>query len=185
MTLLLLTWNRFKDHRKWLHLYRCYSRHYKSTDGFAQMCFECDLWFANESEWEHLDNPGDLLRCDPMIFRNAPIKPGLCPFCLGVRREKPSKRMFQFVLSPPKWHSHIEDHLKELKLDFDCKHPACSTTFRSLEELTYHLVDTHCWRPRWQSPKKRKWADIKIWGTQISHPGSLPLTHNSCQVVII
>ncbi|KAJ6001624.1 zinc finger protein [Penicillium canescens] len=157
----------FKDHRKWLHLYRCYSRHYKSTHGFAQICFECDLWFANESEWEnhcqeHLDNPGDLLRCDPMIFRNAPIKPGLCPFCLGAKREKPSKRMFQFVLSPPKWHSHIEDHLKELKHDFDCKHPACSTTFKSLEELTYHLVDTHCWRPRRQSPKKRKWADVKF-----------------------
>ncbi|KAJ5882364.1 Zinc finger C2H2 [Penicillium soppii] len=53
-------------------------------------------------------------------------------------------------------YSHIKNHLKGLKFDFDCKHPACSTSFRSLEELTYHLVDTHCWRPRRQSPKKRK-----------------------------
>ncbi|KAJ5193197.1 hypothetical protein N7449_009339 [Penicillium cf. viridicatum] len=99
----------------------------------------------NESHCqEHLDNLSDLLRCDPMNFRNAPIKPGLYPFCLGTKREKPSKRMFQFILSPPKWHSHIEDHLKRLKLDFNCKHPACSTSFRSLEELTYHLVDTYC-----------------------------------------
>ncbi|KAJ5491931.1 Zinc finger C2H2 [Penicillium expansum] len=77
----------------------------------------------------------------------------------GAKGKKPAKRMLQFVLSPPKWHSHIEDHLKELKLDFDCKHPACTTHFETLEELTYHLVDTHCWRPRRQSPKKRKWAD--------------------------
>ncbi|KAJ5202330.1 Zinc finger C2H2 [Penicillium cf. viridicatum] len=59
-------------------------------------------------------------------------------------------------------HSHIEDHLKRLKLDFNCKYPAYSTSFRSLEELTYYLVNTHYWRPRRKSPKKRKWADIKF-----------------------
>jgi hypothetical protein len=30
----------------------------------------------------------------------------------------------------------------------------------------YHLVDTHCWRPRRQSPKKRKWEEVKLCGTQ-------------------
>ncbi|KAJ5531290.1 hypothetical protein N7527_004683 [Penicillium freii] len=79
----------------------------------------------------------NLLRCDPIVFRNAPIKLGLYPFCLGAKGKKPAKRILQF-------HSYIEDHLKELKLDFDCKHLAYTTHFESLEELTYHLVDMYC-----------------------------------------
>ncbi|KAJ5663543.1 hypothetical protein N7507_004274 [Penicillium longicatenatum] len=42
----------FKDHRKWLHLYRCHIKHYRASEGFAEMCFECDLWFTNSSEWD-------------------------------------------------------------------------------------------------------------------------------------
>ncbi|KAJ5185810.1 hypothetical protein N7491_006318 [Penicillium cf. griseofulvum] len=97
------------------------------------------VWiYGNEDHCqEHLNNPSDLLRCNPITFRNAPIKLGLYPFYLGAKGKNPSKRILQF-------HSYIEDYLKELKLDFDCKHPAYSTSFRSLEELTYHLVDTHC-----------------------------------------
>ncbi|KAJ5490174.1 hypothetical protein N7453_010999 [Penicillium expansum] len=111
------------------------------------MCFECDIWVTNKSEWEEhcqqlLDSLADLLRCDPLVFRNAPVKPGLCPFCLGDNSKLPSKRIFQFVPSPSAWHLHIE---------------VC----QSLEELTYHLTDTHCWRPRRGSPKKRKWAIFK------------------------
>lgn len=129
------------------------------------MCFECDQWFTNSSEWEyhcqqHLEAPGDLLRCDPLVFRNAPIKPGFCPFYLGNSCMSPSKRMLQFVVSPPEWHSHIDKHLKGLTSDYDCKHPACSTRIKTLEELTYHLSDTHFWVPRRTSPTKRKLAAI-------------------------
>jgi hypothetical protein len=33
--------------------------------------------------------------------------------------------------------------LKKFKFDFNRKYPTCSTAFKSLEELTYHLVDMH------------------------------------------
>lgn len=90
------------------------------------------------------------------MFRNAPIKAGFCPFCLGNKKRLASKRMIQFVTSSSEWYSHIEDHLKELGENFRCEHPACSLNFDSLEALTYHLMDTHCWRPRRESPQKRK-----------------------------
>ncbi|KAJ5741093.1 Zinc finger C2H2 [Penicillium malachiteum] len=150
-----------QDHRKWLHLYRCYSKQYRLNHRFAEMCFECDLWFTCKHDWEihcqeHLDNASELLRCDPLIFRNAPIKAGLCPFCLGSEFAPPSTRMRQFILSPPQWHSHIEAHLDAVKLDFNCKHPACSTNFQSLDQLTHHLIDVHCWHPRRNQTGKRK-----------------------------
>ncbi|KAJ5737900.1 Zinc finger C2H2 [Penicillium malachiteum] len=101
-------------------------------------------------------NAADLLRCDPLIFPNAPIKAGLCPFCLVSKSAPASRRMRQFVTSPPQWHSHIKGHLEAVELNFDCKHPACSTSFESLDQLTYHLIDVHCWRPRRNNAGKRK-----------------------------
>ncbi|KAJ5391853.1 hypothetical protein N7509_007343 [Penicillium cosmopolitanum] len=66
------------------------------------MCFECDTWFTDPGEWElhcfeHLQQPDMLLRCDPLMFRSAPIKAGFCPFCLGNKHLDLSKRMTQFV----------------------------------------------------------------------------------------
>ncbi|KAJ5215829.1 uncharacterized protein N7498_002236 [Penicillium cinerascens] len=105
---------------------------------------------------EYLENPNGLLRCDPLIFRNAPIKARFCPFCLGNKKLLPSKRMIQFVVSSLEWYSHIEDHLNELKENFHCEHLACLLKFDSLEALTCYLTDTHCRRPRRESLKKRK-----------------------------
>lgn len=90
-----------------------------------------------------------------MIY-HAPIKAGLCPFCLGNEKLDVSKRMVQFFVSPPEWHDHIAAHLHQLKGNFKWEHPACLVDFGSAAELTYHLIDTHCWRPRREDPKKRK-----------------------------
>ncbi|KAJ5478450.1 hypothetical protein N7530_003959 [Penicillium desertorum] len=127
-------------------------------------CTSTDLIkrFTKSWEWEdhcreHLDHPEALLRCDPLVFRNTPIKAGFCPFCFGNKTLCPSKRMVQFFISPPEWHNHVEAHLSQLDGNFKCGHPACLVDFERMEELTYHLIDTHCWRLRRESPKKRKY----------------------------
>jgi carbonic anhydrase len=152
----------FLPHRQWLHLYRCnksYFRDYSKLK-FAEMCFECDTWFTDPGEWdlhcsEHLQQPETLLRCDPLMFRNAPIKGGLCPFCLGNKSLKPSRRVAQFVISAPDWHNHVESHLAGLN-KFQCKYPACQIDFESRELLIYHLANAHCWSPRKITSHKRK-----------------------------
>lgn len=160
---LTLFLSRFVAHRRWLHIYRCSKARYQLVDeiGFAEMCFECDCWFTKSWEWEdhckeHLAHPEALIRCDPLIFHHAPIKAGWCPFCLGNKKLQSSKRMVQFFVSPPEWHDHVAAHLNQLKGNFKCEHPACLVDFGSASELTYHLIDTHCWRPRREYPKKRK-----------------------------
>ena len=50
---------------------------------------QCDLWVTSSTHWEqhcqsHLDVPETLpLRCDLLIFRQAPVYAGCCPFCFG------------------------------------------------------------------------------------------------------
>ncbi|EAW17144.1 uncharacterized protein NFIA_005060 [Aspergillus fischeri NRRL 181] len=152
--------------------YRCGMRHVdgkcvcgmliQSESCHAEYCFECDLWIQSVQEWSyhcqrHLDKPEDLLRCDLIIFRNTPAKAAYCPFCLGDKFLKPSKRMAQF-LDRPAWFSHVGSHLSPKALDgkFHCRHPACALELGSLPELEYHLKDVHCYTaPR---GKKRDWA---------------------------
>ena len=107
-----------------------------SEHGFAKPCFDCDYWFNDPLEWAD-----ELLRCDPLIFRNALVKPGY-----NTAQSSP-RRMEQFVTDRRKWYNHIEGHLKELTGDFSCHHPACSLEFESLKELRHHLVDVHCYQP--------------------------------------
>ena len=73
------------------------------------------------------------------IFRNFPVKPGYCCFCLGNTRQSASKRMEPFVTDRSKWYDHIEDHLNELR-DFSCSHPACCVEFENIKDLRDHLV---------------------------------------------
>ncbi|KAI9043620.1 uncharacterized protein KD926_003390 [Aspergillus affinis] len=61
-------------YRQWLHLYLCMSKALRlmGDDGFAEFCFECGEWFNNQQDWHehcetHLCNPGNLLRCDPIL----------------------------------------------------------------------------------------------------------------------
>lgn len=129
-----------------------------SSAHFVELCFECGHWFNDPSEWSyhcqfHLQMPETLFRCDPLIFRNAPIKAGYCPFCLGNENLEIKCRMQQF-LDKSKWHCHIDDHLQTLVNDFNCKHLGCSTNITSLSELINHLWDWHHYRPL--RGKKRK-----------------------------
>ncbi|KAJ5768157.1 hypothetical protein N7533_000740 [Penicillium manginii] len=147
---------------QWLHLYRCNKSHYRchSKLEFTEMCFECDTWFTDPGEWEfhcseHLQLPDTLLRCDPLMFRNAPIKAGLCPFCLGNKHLGLSKRMTQYATSRSEWYAHIQSHVIGLTR-FECKHPACQLNLKSQELLIHHLMDAHCWTLGKASSKKRK-----------------------------
>lgn len=158
----LANYRSFLPHRQWLHLYRCSKSHYRcySKLQFAEMCFECDTWFTDPGEWElhcfeHLQQPDMLLRCDPLMFRSAPIKAGFCPFCLGNKHLDPSKRMTQFVTNRSEWYAHIQFHVAGLTR-FECKHPACQLDFNSQELLIHHLIDAHCWILGKAPSKKRK-----------------------------
>ncbi|EED21202.1 conserved hypothetical protein [Talaromyces stipitatus ATCC 10500] len=139
-------------HRRWYHLYRCYQSKLSKmgNDEFADFCFECDLWINNKLEWDqhcqhHLDTPETLVRCDPIIFRNALVKAGYCPFCLGDNDQDANSRVRQFI-DKSKWHDHIESHLESLTVDFTCCHPACSMNCDSLSDLVQHLWDRHYFR---------------------------------------
>src|ERR1700722_209758 len=88
---------RFLLNRRWLQLYRCYGAHlsHMSEHGFAKLCFDWDYWFINDPlEWEkhcqvHLERVDELLRCDPLIFRNALVKPGYCPSAWETQHKAP------------------------------------------------------------------------------------------------
>jgi hypothetical protein len=64
--------------------------------------------------------------CYIIIFHNAPVKVGLCPFCLGDEVLGPVRRMQQF-LDRAEWYKHIEPHLsaKARSGELNCSHPAC------------------------------------------------------------
>ncbi|KAL4999885.1 hypothetical protein BDV10DRAFT_200538 [Aspergillus recurvatus] len=117
----------FRAHRQWLHIYRYWDRHCQS----------------------HLDDPDQLLRCDPIIFRSCPVKPGYCPFCLGNRRLGPARRMKQY-LNTTQWYRHLGSHLTDdfLSGSFQCRHPACTEKYWSMRDLVCHLEDVHCCTPR-------------------------------------
>ncbi|GFF96465.1 conserved hypothetical protein [Aspergillus lentulus] len=87
-----------------------------------------------------------LLRCDLILFRNAPAKAAYCPFCLGDKPLNPPKRMEHF-LDRPAWFAHVGSHLSWQALDgrFHCRHPACALQLDSLTELEYHLKDVRCY----------------------------------------
>ncbi|KAL3439835.1 hypothetical protein BJX65DRAFT_291535 [Aspergillus insuetus] len=146
----------FRAHRRWLHIYRCYSRRISrlNDDKFAEFCFECGQWFNDRKDWDrhcqsHLDDPDQLLRCDPIIFRNCPVKPGYCPFCLGNRHLGPARRMKQY-LNTTQWYRHLGSHLTDdfLSGSFRCRHPACTEKYWSKKDLVCHLEDVHCCAPR-------------------------------------
>ena len=146
---------RYHPHRRWLHLYRCYCKQLSaiSADNFAQLCVECDLWYNDAGKWtkhceEHLSNSHKLIRCDPIMFRNAPVKAGLCPFCLGEEIIGPCRRMTQY-LDRSDWYSHIQSHLSHEALSgmFHCRHPACYEDFQSVGDLECHLRDIHYYNP--------------------------------------
>ncbi|KAL4948932.1 hypothetical protein BDW69DRAFT_198491 [Aspergillus filifer] len=98
-----------------------------NNDKFAEFCFECGQWFNDRKDLDrhcqsHLDNPDQLLRCDPIIFRNCPVKPGYCPFCLGNGRLGPARRM------------NMKDLVCHLE-DVHCCAP-CQGQKRSFEEMS-------------------------------------------------
>ncbi|RAQ76875.1 hypothetical protein COH21_008703 [Aspergillus flavus] len=153
---------KYHPHRRWLHLYRCYAKQLAaiSADNFAELCVECDLWYNDLGKWtkhceEHLISSHNLLRCDPIIFRNAPVKAGFCPFCLGEEIMSPRKRMTQY-LDRSEWYKHVQSHLspKALSGMFHCRHPACQENIQTLENLECHLRDVHFYNP--PRGKKRK-----------------------------
>ncbi|KAL4925801.1 uncharacterized protein BDV17DRAFT_283674 [Aspergillus undulatus] len=132
----------------------------KGRDAFAELCFACDVWYNNRSEWkqhcqEHLAKPQELVRCDPIRHRNALIRPGRCPFCLGDGRLDPRQRTKQYF-DTSNWYKHVQSHFSDEALsgEFYCRHPACDEDFRSPLELYWHVEDLHCGKP----PRRMKRA---------------------------
>lgn len=119
--------------------------------GFAHLCLQCDLWVTSSTQWEqhcqsHLDVPGSLpLRCDLLIFRQAPVYAGCCPFCLGQSNLPASQRLYQFF-NRFRWQEHVQSHIRALRdaKTTNCPHPQCIIPFDSVQDLQHHLQDVHC-----------------------------------------
>ncbi|KAE8383866.1 hypothetical protein BDV26DRAFT_277092 [Aspergillus bertholletiae] len=123
------------------------------TDNFTELCIECDLWYNDLGKWarhgkEYLSDSYKLLCCDPIIFRNAPVKAGLRPFCLGDEIIGPWKHMTQY-LDCSEWYRYVQSYLsyKALSGMFHCRYPACQEDFEGLTDLEYYLCDVHCYNP--------------------------------------
>lgn len=92
--------------------------------------------------------------------------------------------MVQFLVSPLEWHDHVVAYLHQLQSNFKRQHPACLVDFGSAAELTYHLIDTHCWRPRREHPRKRK-VELVISSNSVWKQTNLTLWYGVYYGIII
>ena len=85
------------------------------------------------------------LRCDLVIFRQAPVYAGCCPFCLGHSELPASQRIYQ-LFNRFRWLEPVQGHIQA----FDdasgtvCPYPQCVISFGSVQDLRHHLQDIHC-----------------------------------------
>ncbi|KAL4746145.1 hypothetical protein BDW72DRAFT_207591 [Aspergillus terricola var. indicus] len=110
------------------------------VDAFAEFCFERDLWYNDRSKWRehcqhHLSPPQSLIRCDLITYRNALVRPGRCPFCLGNGLLDPTQRTKQYLDSRT-WYKHVQSHFTEHWL-----------LGENLYELYWHVEDPHYGKP--------------------------------------
>ncbi|KAI9761799.1 MAG: hypothetical protein M1840_001679, partial [Geoglossum simile] len=158
---------------RWEHLYRCYKKSLVDEHGFAELCFQCGVWITGSSEWDchcqsHLDKPETIpIRCDLLIFRRAPARAGICPFCLSDTSLASHRRMYQYLCRYT-WQKHVLNHLQAMgdSKPMVCPHPRCTVSYESVLDLRHHLEDIHC--IQLTGKMKRYSPDIdEIDGTQV------------------
>ncbi|RHZ51665.1 uncharacterized protein CDV56_103977 [Aspergillus thermomutatus] len=150
-----------QPNRRWDHIYQCYQAELQKTDGFAELCFQCDTWVTAAAEWNdhcqnHLDDMDTLpVQFNPLTFRHTLAAAGQCLFCL-FNRNLPSDRRFKQYLTKQHWIGHLQGHFQELQEKFQsdhgqdetktqpCPDPRCALSFNTFSEFQCHCKDIHC-----------------------------------------
>lgn len=144
---------RSQEDYDWKHIHDCYKKQQSVPTTF---CFMCHQWIAGKDEWKghclsHLERSDTIPKfCDPLTHAGVLATPGLCPFCLGDEAMPPETRLHQFVYIPP-WKKHLRRCVESRKIgarsgsSIQCSHPHCQrkAPFTSLQELLYHIEDSH------------------------------------------
>ena len=163
---------------RWNHVYRCYRRSLQTRYGFAELCFQCDNWVTDKSDWSthcqlHLDDSDTLpVQFDPLMFRKTLARAGQCPFCLFDPSLEPHSRFRQFQIKQT-WVDHVQEHFEELDEQYDlaqgleetkkvmCPDPRCAAIFEAVSDLKEHCQDVHCIRIRKHKSRCQKQQRIE------------------------
>jgi hypothetical protein len=127
--------------------------------GFAELCFQCDVWVTDKAEWRthcqtHLDDIATLpFLFNPLTFRKTLAAAGQCPWCAFNPALDPEVRFKQFPYGQP-WKEHINEHFTDLESEeqscggpdesksFQCPDTRCGLSFDSVQDLRYHCHDS-------------------------------------------
>ena len=88
--------------------------------GFAELCFQCDVWVTDKAEWRthcqtHLDDIATLpFLFNPLTFRKTLAAAGQYPWCAFNPALDPEIRFKQFPYAQP-WKEHINEHFTDLE----------------------------------------------------------------------
>ncbi|EJT69642.1 hypothetical protein GGTG_12526 [Gaeumannomyces tritici R3-111a-1] len=84
----------------WKHVYSCFN---KIRGDFTELCFLCNKWVFDKSEWSdhcrsHLACPDELpVQCDPLFYGGVLATAGYCLFCMADKPLEPELRLRQFL----------------------------------------------------------------------------------------
>ena len=131
---------------------QCYKNgkraHRRVNRSYLQFCYFCAQFFYSEEEWDqhcqfHLASCQP--RCGILTFRYTLVGAGLCPFCLGDEKKRPSERYNQW-LTKATLLNHIDEHMKLCQSEgkVPCPHLCCRTkVYDSITGLRRHFFDVH------------------------------------------
>jgi len=63
--------------QRWNHIYGCYKKRLRASNGFAELCFPSSKWITREKKWTdhgqaHLDRPEMIpTQCKPSTMAEA------------------------------------------------------------------------------------------------------------------
>ena len=147
---------------------QCYKNgkraHRRVNRSYLQFCYFCAQFFYSEEEWDqhcqfHLASCQP--RCGILTFRYTLVGAGLCPFCLGDEKKRPSERYNQW-LTKATLLNHIDEHMKLCQSEgkVPCPHLCCRTkVYDGITGLRRHFFDVHSLsEPRSNCvSRKRRW----------------------------
>lgn len=139
---------------RWGHISGCYVECLKLKHGFAELCFQCDVWITDALSWQehceaHLEKIETLpVQFNQIKYRHTPATSYMCPFCLFNRMLAATIRYKQWRNQLP-WKTHIDAHILELKKTYGgkairCPDERCDLYVDSVNILMNHLQDAHC-----------------------------------------
>ena len=84
------------------------------------------------------------LFCGVYFHRDLLLIPGLCPFCLGNKKQSPQSR-FRHYTNNRDLFRHVQKHfaLSDSDTQFICPHPKCQSFHPGRDALEHHFETIH------------------------------------------